>query len=85
MSHLDGNALAGGFEEVLGLDITTAVGRCGGCGRTFELGRARAFVSPMGAVMGCAGCDAVLAVVVDARGESIVNLSGLAYITVPRE
>jgi hypothetical protein len=84
MSHLDGNALAGAFHEALGLEITTAVGRCGVCGSTGPLARCRAFVTAMGAVLGCEGCDAVLAVVVDVRGETHVNLSGLSYITLPR-
>ena len=31
MTHLDGNALAGTFADVLGIEITTAIGQCGSC------------------------------------------------------
>jgi uncharacterized protein DUF6510 len=30
----DGNALAGPLHGVFGVEVTTAVGRCGTCGRT---------------------------------------------------
>lgn len=83
MTHLDGNALAGRFDDLLGVDITAAVGRCGGCGQTCELARARAFVTAMGTVLRCAECESVLAVLVDVRDEVVMNLSGLAYVTVP--
>lgn len=84
MTHVDGNALAGTFAQVLGIEITTVIGACQCCGETFNLARTRAFVSAMGSVLRCGNCDAVLAVVVEQPGESRVNLSGLAYITVPR-
>ncbi|WP_203137242.1 DUF6510 family protein [Microbacterium sp. JZ31] len=83
MTHLDGNALAGRFDDLLGIDLTAAVGRCGGCGQARELARARAFVTAMGTVLRCAECESVLAVLVDARDEVVVNLSGLAFFTVP--
>ncbi|PYG02198.1 hypothetical protein SAMN05216184_101669 [Georgenia satyanarayanai] len=84
MNHLDGNALAGVFADTLGVEITTAIGQCGSCRRSFELARARASVTAMGAVMRCAGCDSTLAVIVDNGHERLVNLSGLAYIRVAR-
>lgn len=84
MSHLDANALAGVFAETLGVDITVATGRCGSCGRTFPLARAQAFVTAMGAVMRCGDCGSVLAVLVATPEENVVNLSGLAHLTVPR-
>jgi hypothetical protein len=83
MTHLDGNALAGRFDDLLGVDVTTTVGRCGGCGQTCELARARAFITAMGTVLRCADCESVLAVLVDVRDEVVVNLSGLAYVTLP--
>jgi hypothetical protein len=40
----DANALAGPLHDVFRLELSTAVGRCGGCGRTTadEQGRGRA-------------------------------------------
>ena len=84
MSHLDGNALAGLFADTLGIEITAAIGRCGSCHRTFELARAHAFVTAMGAVLRCANCQGMLAVIVQKPHEVIVNLSGLAHIAMER-
>lgn len=84
MNHLDGNALAGAFADALGIDITVATGRCAGCRSVFELARAPSFVTAMGKVMRCGHCDSVLAVLVTNRPETLVNLSGLSYLTVPR-
>lgn len=84
MTHVDGNALAGTFVEILGIEITEAIGRCRHCGSVYDLARTRAFITAMGAVMRCKDCDAVLAVIVQNPRATVVNLSGLSYITVPR-
>jgi hypothetical protein len=84
MTHLDGNALAGLFADTLGIEITAAIGRCGSCHRVFELARAHAFVTAIGAVLRCEHCQGVLAVIVQKPQEVLVNLSGLAHITIAR-
>jgi hypothetical protein len=84
MSHVDANALAGVFAETLGIDVTAATGRCGNCGSGFTLARSKAFVTAMGEVMRCGVCDSVLAVFVTTDDERVVNLSGLAHLTVAR-
>jgi len=84
MAHLDGNALAGLFADTLGVEITAAIGRCGACDRISELARAHAFVTAMGAVLRCAHCQGMLAVIVQKPHEVLVNLSGLAYVTMVR-
>ncbi len=61
MTHLDGNALAGLFADTVGIEITAAIGRCGSCHLVFELARANAFVTAIGAVLRCAHCQSVLA------------------------
>ena len=50
MTHLDGNALAGTFADVLGIEITTAIGQCGSCHHRCELGQSHAFLTAAGAV-----------------------------------
>ena len=84
MTHLDGNALAGLFDDTLGIEITAAIARCGGCHDTFELARAHAFVTATGTVLRCAHCQGVLAVIVRKPNEVLVNLSGLAHVTIAR-
>jgi hypothetical protein len=85
MTHLDGNALAGLFDDTLGIELTAAIGRCGSCHRSFELARAHAFVTAIGAVLRCAHCQDVLAVIVQRPQDVLVNLSGLSHVIVARE
>ena len=39
----DGNGLAGPLHDLLRVDITTAIGRCSGCGRTAPMAEVRVF------------------------------------------
>ncbi len=76
MTLLDGNALAGVLTDLLGDEPTTTLLRCAGCGALDALGRTRVYVSPMGSVARCQGCDAVLVTVVDAGDRRWVGLPG---------
>ena len=38
-----GSALAGPLQDLIGPDVTVAVGRCGNCGRTGPMGEVRVF------------------------------------------
>jgi hypothetical protein len=84
MTHLDGNALAGLFDDTLGIEITDTIGRCGSCHRASELARAAAFVTAMGAVLRCADCEGMLAIIVQKPDAVLVNLSGLAHVAIAR-
>lgn len=84
MTHLDGNALAGLFADTFGIEITAAIGRCGSCHLLLELARAHAFVTAIGAVLRCAYCQGMLAVIVQKPQEVLVNLSGLTQIAIAR-
>lgn len=66
MTHLDGNMLAGTLADVLGADPTDRPARCLHCGLTASIAAALVYVSAMGVVARCGGCDGVLAVIVDA-------------------
>ena len=54
---LDGNAAAGFLREVFVFDATSATLTCGGCGAIAQVGSARLYGGPMGAVLRCAHCD----------------------------
>ena len=56
----DGNALAGPLHKVFGVEVTTAIGRCTGCGRTGPMAEARVFDHAPGVVARCPNCDQVL-------------------------
>ncbi len=84
MTHLDGNAVAGAFADLLAFDVTTALARCAGCGSVAELATAMVYRSDAGAVVRCAGCDAALATVVEAEGRIWFGFAGISAIEVRR-
>ena len=82
MTHLDGNAVAGAFADLLAFDVTAARARCAGCGSVAVLATALVYRSDAGTVVRCAGCDAALATVVEADGRTWFGLVGITAIEV---
>jgi len=80
MNRLDGNAAAGALADLFHEDLTTATGRCAGCGATAALAEAACYASAMGDVLRCPFCDRVLAVVVAAEGRVRLSLPGLTGV-----
>jgi hypothetical protein len=76
----DGNALASPLQEVFRVDITTAIGRCTGCGRTVPMAEARVFDHAPGVVARCPTCEQVLLRLVRDRGRAWLDLRGLSYL-----
>jgi hypothetical protein len=60
ITPLDGNAAGGLLLELFALDMTTAAVTCGGCGVVAEVGEARVYGGPMGAIFRCAHCDNIV-------------------------
>jgi Family of unknown function (DUF6510) len=79
----DGSALAGPVGDLLRVDVTTAVGRCGGCGRTGPMAEVRVFDHAPGVVARCPVCDQVLLRLVRDRGRAWLDLRGLTYLQLP--
>jgi Family of unknown function (DUF6510) len=79
----DGNALAGPLQDVVGVDITAAVGRCTGCGRTAAMAEVRVFDHAPGLVARCPACDQVLLRLVRGPGRAWLDLRGLTYLQLP--
>ena len=77
---LDGNVGAGRLSEVFALEMTSARGRCAGCGAEAQIGEARAFVEAPGLVLRCASCDNVLLVLVRSGDRYVLGLSGMAWL-----
>jgi hypothetical protein len=84
MTHLDGNAAAGAFADLLAFDVTLARARCAGCGSVAELATALVYRSDAGSVLRCPGCDAVLATVVEADERIWFGLNGITAVEVRR-
>lgn len=83
MRFLDGNAIGGLLGQVFTVDVTAAVGRCAGCGRTGMMAEAHVYVDAPGAVARCAGCEAVLMRVVQSADRTWLDMSGLAVLQLP--
>jgi hypothetical protein len=79
----DGTALAGHLQDVVRVDVTTAIGRCGNCGRTGPMAEVRVFDRAPGVVARCPVCDQVLVRPVRDRGRAWLDLRGLTYLQLP--
>ena len=79
----DGNALAGPLRDVIGPDVTAAIGRCGNCGRTGPMAEVRVFDHAPGMVARCPVCDQVLLRMVRGPGRAWLDLRGLTYLQFP--
>jgi ribosomal protein S27E len=79
----DDNALAGPVGDLFRVDLTTAVGRCSGCGRTAAMAEVRVFDHAPGVVARCPVCDQVLLRLVRGPGRAWLDLRGLSYLQLP--
>ena len=84
MDALDGNAIAGLLHGVFGNELTTAASVCGHCGDERPVAELVVYLRAPGTVVRCRTCASVLMVVVDVRGITCVDLSGLADLHVVR-
>jgi hypothetical protein len=79
----DGTALAGPVGDLFRVEVTTAIGRCAGCGRTAPMAEARVFDHAPGVVARCPACDQVLLRLVRGSGRAWLDLRGLTYLQLP--
>jgi hypothetical protein len=79
----DGNALAGPLHDLLRVDVTTAIGRCTGCGRAAPMAEVRVFDHAPGVIARCPACDQVLLRLVRDHGRAWLDLRGLTYLQLP--
>ena len=73
---LDGNAAAGVLHSLYGVELTTAVGTCDGCGTAGFVGAARLYRAA-GLVLRCPHCDAVLMKIVTAGERAWIDSRGV--------
>ena len=79
----DGNALAGPLSEVFAVEVTTAVGRCRGCGTLSEVATLRVYGPDPGFVGRCPGCENVLLRIVRTPDSLWLDLSGMYALSIP--
>ena len=78
---LDGNAIAGLLQEVVAVEMTTAIGTCGGCGAAGPVGAAHLYRGA-GIVLRCPHCGNTLAKVVKSHSQVWVDLRGIRTLQV---
>jgi uncharacterized protein DUF6510 len=79
--HLDGNAAAGELSNLFAVDITAAEGQSH-CGTTRPFAQAHLYMDGPGLVARCADCENVLMRFVKARQCVLLDLRGMAYLSV---
>lgn len=82
-THVDGNAAAGAFAEVLGFDVTTATLTCNGCGRERMFAESRVYQRAPGIVVRCPDCDHVLARLAYTQTDVCLDFSGAQMWRIP--
>jgi ribosomal protein S27E len=78
MDTLDGNALAGLFDEVFGEGMTNTMVTCRTCGTTAAIGETVVYPNPMAAIVRCRTCTQLLILITQIRGVSCVDMMGVA-------
>jgi hypothetical protein len=78
---LDGNAVAGLLQEVFAVEMTTAIGVCGGCGAINAMGATHVFLGA-GVVLRCPHCDNVLVKIVKDDARIWIGLPGVNTLEV---
>ena len=77
---LDGNAAAGLLQELFAVEITTAQIQCETCGSSGAVGALRLYAAPMGAVLRCTCCDAILMRAVHTPHGRWLEMTGARYL-----
>ena len=79
----DGNLLAGPLADVFAVEVTTAVARCRGCGRTSAIAQLAVYGPAPGLVARCPGCSDVMLRLVRLPDAVSVDLAGMASLRLP--
>jgi hypothetical protein len=83
--HVDGNAVAGAFAEVFGIDVTTVVLACVSCGATSLVAENLAYADGPGIVLRCPTCTEITALLVRRPDDVLIDLRGSVHWRIPDE
>src|SRR4029453_17511260 len=78
----DGNTLAGPPSGVFAVEVTTAIGRCRGCGTSSQLATFRVYGPDPGFVARCPSCESVLVRLVRTPDALWLDLSGMSALRI---
>jgi hypothetical protein len=77
---LDGNAAAGALRQIFVADMTTAHIQCDACGSAKEVGSLFFYAAPMGVVLRCANCAAIVLRAVDTPHGRWLEMRGAHFL-----
>jgi hypothetical protein len=77
---LDGNAIGGVLGDVFGREVTSAAGRCRGCGAVEAVGALVVYLHAPGTVVRCPHCQCLLMRVLHDRGRYRLDFGGLLWL-----
>jgi hypothetical protein len=80
--HLDGNVAAGELSDLFAVDLTAAEGQCSHCGAVRPFAQAIVYTGGPGLVARCCDCEQVLLRLVKARHRVLLDMRGMAYLSV---
>jgi hypothetical protein len=80
--RLDGNAAGGVLGELFAFEITRAQVVCAGCQMSGPVGTLMVYASPMGTVVRCPSCDAVLIRVAQVGGRYWLDMRGTQSVQI---
>jgi len=81
---LDGNAVAGLLAAVFATEVTEVPGRCAHCGTVSLVGTLRAYTRGPGIVLRCPACAGVVLRIVETPSATLVDLTGIRSLRLPR-
>ncbi len=81
---LDGNAVAGLLQEMLGVEMTASPTECAHCGHQAQVGAVLAFVQSPGVVLRCPACKGILLRIVATPDAFYLDARGVAYLRLSR-
>lgn len=81
-THVDGNALAAGFADLFGFDVTSSRGCCDECGTVSLMATLHVFRTGPGDVVRCPACGRVVIVVVDTPKGKRANFVALRWMDI---
>lgn len=82
-ARLDGNSLAGPLAELFAVDLTAAVGCCGGCRASGPLARLLVYGPEPGLVARCPECGQVMLRLVRGETDAWLDLHGTLSLHIP--
>ncbi len=83
--YVDGNAAAGELSKIFVMDVTAAEGQCVNCGATARFAEAHLYMQGPGLVARCAVCEHMLLRLVTIRSRTLLDMRGLAYLSLEAE